>query len=158
MHPTPTLPLTQALAKKRAATPALSDYPALALAASTLSGEPREMDICSPEFCETMACLETLNRLQLGSRNAHALGLLVKQPTRASDLAASLRLTAAGTSVVLRRLEALALITTNHHHGDRREVIATTTQAGRNVMAALVALTALGQVSAVLLNPKPAKL
>lgn len=160
MHPTSTLPLPQALAKKRPTTPSLSDYPALALAASAPNQEQRHLDVRSPEFCGVIACLETLNRLQLGSRNAHALALLIQRgPLRASDLCQSLRLSSPGVTVVLRKLEALALITTSRHseNADRREVIATATAAAYNVVASLVALTALGQASAVLYRVNPAK-
>lgn len=156
-HPSPTLPLPQALAKKRPVTPRLTDYPALALAASDLQQAPRPLDVRSPEFCGVMATLETLNRLQLGSRNAHALGLLIQRgPMRATDLGGCLRVSSAGVSVILRKLEALALITTRRpaEDGDRREVIATATAGAHNVMASLVALTALGQASAALFRPR----
>lgn len=152
-HPTPTKPLTQALAKNRAFTTTLADFPELALAATNLNGEARALDTTSYEFGGVMATLETINRLKLGARNAHVLGLLISLgPTRSTDLAKPARLSTAGVSVILRRLEELALITTSRHkdNSDRREVIATATQAAHNVMASIVALSALGAAATVL--------
>lgn len=140
MHTTPKNPLTAALAKRRPTTPQLSDYPQLALAAT--SNGPELPNPETPAFTHLMATLDKLGRLNLGARNAHALGLLSKNgPMRPSELCTGLHLSTAGVSLILRKLEALGLVVTARVglHGDRRQVTARLTQAGSNVLACLLA-------------------
>lgn len=142
-------PILNGLKAAKKTAPLITDFPELALAASSVKVEP--LNTQSDAFAAVMACVETVNRLRLGARNCHALGLLCQNgPLKAGSLSALLRIAPSSVSLLLRRLEALALITTTHHCGDRREVIAAPTQAARNVMAAIVALTGLGLAANVL--------
>jgi DNA-binding MarR family transcriptional regulator len=145
-------PILNGLKKAAAQAPGLADFPELALAASSDKVEP--LDTTHDAFAGVMACLDTVNRLKLGARNALALGLLCQcGPMKAGTLAARLRIAPSSVSILLRRLEMLAMITTQRTQdgsGDRREVIVTPTQAARNVMACIVSLTALGQAANVL--------
>ena len=147
--PTTKNPILNGLKKAASITPGLSDYPELALAASAAKVEA--LDTTGDAFAGVMACLETVNRLKLGARNALALGLPCQfGPMCAGSLALRLRIAPSAVSFLLRKLEGLALITTERPGSDRREVVVTATQAARNVMACVIGLTALGQAANVL--------
>lgn len=117
----------------------LSDIPALATAASaTTAGLDTEGDT----FAAVSACLETLARLNLGVTSTRLLLILAKNgPLRCKELGIELATSYANLSQFLGRLVALGLIATGPGQ-DGREVKVSLTDAGRKVLASIVALTA----------------
>ena len=142
-------PILNGLKKRQA--PSLSTYPDLALAGTANHGEPMKTD--GPDFGSVMGCLEAVNRLSIGARSCYALGLLCKcGPMNASTLASRLRIAPSSTTLLLRNLQGLGLITARRADADtddRREVIATATAAAHGVMCSLTALTALSRAKSL---------
>lgn len=145
-------PLLAALQQQqKAQLPRLSDYPALALAASATTAD---LDTDSEAFASIAACLETLARLRLGISSTWLLMLLVKHgPQTHTMLAARMKCSSPSMTQLTARLESLSLITIQRgQQPDRRAVILTATEAARKVLASIVALTGLGAAAATLLQ------
>ena len=146
MHLSPPLtrqPLLATLQQQRLRV-CLADFPGLALAATATRAE---LDTDGDTFAGVLACLETLNRLQLSASSCRLLMLLARHgPAPCKHLAGRMGISHAAITGLITRLEALELITlTRGGQADRREVILTLTDAARKVLASIVALTALGQ-------------
>lgn len=140
------------------ASPSLADYPELALAA-TNGSKAGALDTNSEIFATVQGALETVGRLRLGARKAHLLSLLARSgSTPLGTLARAMRISPSATTTQARTLELLGLITLSRRpeHGDARQVIGTITEAGRNVMANIVALSGLaGAASIMFRKPTP---
>lgn len=151
--PTPTTPLLRSLRAKASSfesPPKLSDYPHLALAATATTAG---LDTTSEAFHAVQGCLETLCRLNLSKRAALALIVLARHgPLTLNILADNIRASQANTSQIIRRLEALSLLSKSQQGPDLRHVYASITEAGKKVLASLIALTGLAGASSVLLR------
>lgn len=151
--PTPTSPLLRSLRAKAAsadAPPKLSDYPHLALAATATTAG---LDTSCETFHAVQGCLETLCRLKLSKRSALLLLVLARHGTLTmARVADALKVSQPNCSLITRRMEALGLIAMDRQGPDLRRVHASITEAGRKVLASLVALTGLAGASAVLSN------
>lgn len=139
--------------------PTLADYPELALAA-TNGSKAGALDINSEIFATVQGALETVCRLKLGARKAHLLTLLARSGTMPlGGLAKAMRISPGATTTQARSLELLGLITLSRRpeHGDARKVMAAITEAGRNVLANIVGLSALAGAASIMFripNPK----
>ena len=146
--PIPRTPLARALQTRKSPKACLSDFPALALAATATTAE---LDPHSAAFASVMATLETLGRLRLSASSARVLMRLAQCGTlSANELAIDLRITAASLSGHLTRLSDLALLTLKRSNTDRHVVLITATPAAHKVLASIIALTALGAAASVL--------
>lgn len=131
--------------------PKLADYADLALAATPKT--PRSVDTQDASFNAALALLETLARFKLTARQGLLLALLVKGRSCIADLTPKLRLSAAGMTQLIDTVEALGLVTSSRGEAsDRRMTFIQITQAGTNVVGALIALTGIGGASSILLK------
>jgi DNA-binding MarR family transcriptional regulator len=133
--------------------PKLVDYADLALAATPQT--PRSVDTQDVSFNAALALLESLARFKLTARQGLLLAVLAKGRACITDLTPKLRLSAAGMTQLIDTVEALGLVTSSRGEAsDRRMVFIQITQAGTNVIGALVALSALGGASSIMLKPR----
>ncbi len=144
-------PLLAALQKQKAQLPRLSDYPALAVAATATTAD---LDTDGEIFASISACLETLARLRLSASSTWLLMLLVKHgPQTHTVLAARMKCSSPSMTQLTARLESLSLITIQRgQQPDRRAVLLTATEAARKVLASIVALSGLGAAAATVLQ------
>jgi DNA-binding MarR family transcriptional regulator len=155
-HPIPTTPLLRSFRIKSASrsedAPKISDYPHLALAATATTAG---LDTTSETFHAVQGCLETLCRLRLSKRAALLLIVLARHgPLTMARVADALKVSQPNCSLITRRIEALGLIALDRQGPDLRRVHASITEAGRKVLASIIALTGLAGASAVLLRTK----
>lgn len=131
--------------------PTLAKYPDLALAATPRVA--RVVDTQDAGFCGILALLETLARFKLTARQGLLLTLLAKGSACITDLTPKMRLSPAGMTQLIDSVEVLGLVSSTRGSGrDRRQVCLQITQAGTNVVGALVGLVGLGAASSVLLR------
>jgi|GEM_PF-3259912 len=141
-------PLLSVMQSRKQAVLRISDFPALALAATATTGE---LDTRGEAFAAVSACLETLQRLKLSGSSAWLLILLVKHgPQSCSQLVSLTKTSSAAITGLITLLEALGLVALDRVAADRRVVIVTATSAARKVLASLCGLTALGSAASVL--------
>lgn len=134
--------------------PSAPQRPRSALEEAARPAQPQSLNTSSDVFSGLLATLETLSRLGLSARRAHALSLLARRgPMMAKDLGNAIFISSAGMTVVIDSLEKHQLITLERSpSSDRRTVLLRISQEGRNVMACLTALTGLGMASGALLR------
>lgn len=151
LHPPTRQPLLMRLQPVRPAQPRLSDFPDLALAATTTTAE---LDTTCISFAVISAALETLTRLRLSARAAFLLAVLAKSgPQSFADLVKRLRISSAAVTRLTARLGAMNLIGIQRAADpDRRVVIISLTEPGRRVLASLVSLSDLGAAAALALG------
>lgn len=139
---------TTATAKKR---PHLSDYPDLAVAATTTTAP---LDIDGDDYAALMAALETLARLKLGARSTLALLHLCRRetPMTMGEIAKLTRTSTASTTGLVTRLEALGLLTAARTPADKRLMLVRPTEGARRVLASVLALTGWGLATSQLLK------
>lgn len=149
-------PLLAAIQQRTHRTPSLSDFPALALAATATKAE---LDPKGETFAAVQACVETLARLRLSVSSTWLLTLLAKHgPQQCAELCQRMKISSPAMTGLITRLESLALISVQRGTApDRRAVIITATEPARKVLASLMALTALGAAAAVLTQPRKSK-
>ncbi len=154
--PRTTQPLLSAIQQRAKRPVCLSDFPALALAATATKAE---LDIQSETFAAVQACVETLARLKLSVSSTWLLTLLVKHgPQSCVALCGRMNITSPAMTGLITRLESLALISVQRATApDRRAVIITATEAARKVLASLMALTSLGVAAVTVLQIRQPK-
>lgn len=145
MSLTPTIPrnpLLRALADRRA--PTAAEFPELMHAAGNTKAH---LDTEGADFHAAQACLETIVRLRLSARKALLLLLLARKAVLSRpEIGELLRVSDSTAERLVTDLHHLRLVQTPD------AVLIELTPAGRNVAASIVALTALGAASSVLLR------
>ena len=147
--PTTRQPLLAAIQRKPK--PALSNYPALAVAATSKA----ELDTDGADFASLAACLETLNRLGLSVSESWLLMILLKRgPMSCSELVYRMKIHAVPLHALLQNLQDLGVVAIQNT--GPLSVIGTVapTQAARNVMASVLALSGLATAATQVLKLK----